>query len=92
MLYREVITICSRIHTKHINTLCRQNVEFMGVKLAVYIATIGLTNTSEQLPLCVSASATLISPDVFVTYFSLVCAKERKSHFESRNRFLSLNE
>jgi len=22
MLYREIITVCSEIHTKHINTLC----------------------------------------------------------------------
>ena len=26
MLYREVIAVCSQIHTKHINTLCGQNV------------------------------------------------------------------
>ena len=28
MLYREMIAVCSQIHTKHINTLCGQNVEF----------------------------------------------------------------
>ena len=28
MLYREIIAVCSEIHTKHINTLCGQNVEF----------------------------------------------------------------
>ena len=27
MLYREIIAVCSKIHTKHTNTLCRQNVE-----------------------------------------------------------------
>ena len=27
MLYREVIAVCSEIHTKHIHTLCGQNVE-----------------------------------------------------------------
>jgi hypothetical protein len=27
MLYSEIITVCSEIHTKHINTLCGQNVE-----------------------------------------------------------------
>jgi len=30
MLYREIIAVCSEIHTKHINTLCGQNVEFLG--------------------------------------------------------------
>ena len=42
MLYKEVITICSQIHTKHINTLCGQNVELLNVKLAVHIVTTGL--------------------------------------------------
>jgi len=32
MLYREIIAVCSQIHTKHINTLCRQNVELLNVK------------------------------------------------------------
>jgi len=27
MLYREIIVVCSEIHTKYINTLCGQNVE-----------------------------------------------------------------
>jgi hypothetical protein len=27
MLYSEIIAVCSEIHTKHINTLCGQNVE-----------------------------------------------------------------
>jgi len=42
MLYREVIDVCCQIHTKHINTLCGQNVELLNVKLAVHIVTIGL--------------------------------------------------
>jgi len=36
MLYREIIAVCSQIHTKHINTLCGQNGELLNVKLAVY--------------------------------------------------------
>ena len=32
MLYVEVLAICSQIHTKHINTLCGQNVELLDVK------------------------------------------------------------
>ena len=40
MLYREKIAVCSEIHTKHINTLCGQNVEFLNVKnLVVHIVT-----------------------------------------------------
>jgi len=30
---------CSEIHTKHINTVCGQNVEFVNVKLVVHIVT-----------------------------------------------------
>ena len=32
MLYREMIAVCSEIHTKHINALCGQNTEFLNVK------------------------------------------------------------
>jgi hypothetical protein len=42
MLFREVIAVCSQINTKHINTLCEQNVELPTVKLVVHIVTIGL--------------------------------------------------
>jgi hypothetical protein len=36
MLYREIIVVCSEVHTNHINTLCRQNMELLKVKL-VYV-------------------------------------------------------
>ena len=42
MLYREIIAVCSQIHTNHINTLCGQNLELLNVKLAVSIVTTGL--------------------------------------------------
>ena len=34
MLYREIIAVCSEIHTKHINTrtLREQNVEFVSAE------------------------------------------------------------
>jgi hypothetical protein len=35
MLYREIIAVCSQIHTKHINTECGQNVGLLNVKLVV---------------------------------------------------------
>jgi hypothetical protein len=38
MLYRDIIAVCSQIHTKHINTLCGQNVELLNVKLTVHWA------------------------------------------------------
>ena len=42
MLYREIIAVCSQIHTKHISTLCGQNVELLNFKLVVTIVTTGL--------------------------------------------------
>jgi hypothetical protein len=39
ILYREIIAVFSQIHTKHINTLCGQNVELLNVKLVVYVVT-----------------------------------------------------
>jgi hypothetical protein len=42
MLYREIIAVCSQIHTKHINTLCGQNAELLNVKLVVHKVTTGL--------------------------------------------------
>jgi hypothetical protein len=42
MLYREIIAVCSEIHTKHINTVCGQDMEVLNVKLVVHIVTTGL--------------------------------------------------
>jgi len=42
MLYREIIAVCSEIHTKHINTVRGQNVELLNVNLVVHIITTGL--------------------------------------------------
>ena len=33
MLYREIIAVCSQIHTKHISTLCGQKKECFNVIL-----------------------------------------------------------
>jgi hypothetical protein len=42
MLYKEIIAVCSEIHTKLISILCGWNVEMLNVKLAVHIVTTGL--------------------------------------------------
>jgi hypothetical protein len=49
MLYSEIIAVCSQIHTKHINTLCGQNVESVNVfssYRAVNTHRLGYKNTS----------------------------------------------
>jgi hypothetical protein len=48
MLYREIIAVCSDIHTKHINTVCGQNVDLLNDKLVVLI----VTNGCKELNLC----------------------------------------
>jgi len=42
MLCKEIIAVCSQIHSNHINTVCGQNVELVNVKLVVHIVTTGL--------------------------------------------------
>ena len=42
MLYREIIAVCSQIHTKHTNTLCGQNVKLVIGKLVVHIVASGI--------------------------------------------------
>ena len=42
MLYREIIAVCSEIHTKRKSTLCGKNVELLNVRLLVHIVTTGL--------------------------------------------------
>jgi len=44
MLYREIIAVCSEIHTKHINTFRGQNVELFDIKpgLEIFVETINL--------------------------------------------------
>jgi len=59
MLYREIMAVCSEIHTKHINTLCGQNVELLNVKLAVHIVT---TVRYIYWPLCCKRLNTDIKP------------------------------
>jgi len=39
MLYSEIIAVCFQNHTKHINTVCGQDVELLNVKPVVHIAT-----------------------------------------------------
>ena len=49
MLYREIIAVCSQIHTKHINTLCGQNVELLNGKLVVHKVTMGFYRVNVSL-------------------------------------------
>jgi len=71
MLYREIIAVCSQIHTKPINTLCGQNVELLNVKLAVHIVTTGLQRVKSNLMLETETSFFLKTK----LHFTIVCLK-----------------
>ena len=47
MLYREIIAVFSQINTKHINTLCGQNVQLSNVKLVMNQVTSRLENLKD---------------------------------------------
>ena len=49
MVYREIMAVCSQIHTKHTNKLCGQNVELLNVELAVQIVTTELHRVKSLL-------------------------------------------
>jgi len=49
MLHREIIAVCSEIHTKHTIRVCGQKVELLNVKLAVHIVTNGLQRVKSLL-------------------------------------------
>jgi hypothetical protein len=38
MLCTEIIVVCSQVHTKHINTVCGQRVEFLNIVLGCAIS------------------------------------------------------
>ena len=79
MLYSEIIAVCSQIHTKHINTLCGQNVELLNVKLAVHIVTTGIyrvdkiKSSSLKSVNCLSIWRRIIRMACFVTCDPAVC-------------------
>jgi hypothetical protein len=48
----EIIAVCSEIHTKHINTLCGQNVELLNVKAGGTYSNHIFTSACAVRPLC----------------------------------------
>jgi len=45
MLYREIIAVCSEIHTKPMKTMCGQNGEFLGAFAKMWKATISFVTS-----------------------------------------------
>jgi hypothetical protein len=55
MVCREIIAVCSEIHTKHTNTLCGQNVEFVNV-------TPGGVQAVKCMSLCMMQRRNIVNP------------------------------
>jgi hypothetical protein len=78
MQYREIIAVCSEIHTKHINTLCGQDVEFGGTKsyhCAIQQQIIREMPTAEQVTLTRltklgTVEGNVVTTDTVCTYSS----------------------
>jgi hypothetical protein len=81
MLCREIIAVCSEIHTKHINTLCGQNVGLLNIKLAVRTLTTMLGGAPVTLP------AGLLLSSLSYAACSLILCKYKCSVAESRAVF-----
>ena len=71
MLYREIIAVCSQIHTKHINTLYGLNVELLNVKLAVHIVTTGIYRVKHS----VRTARSTLSVSVIQTSQLMLCVE-----------------
>ena len=80
MLYTEIIAVCSQIHTKHINTLCGQNVAHHEPRPGVdprppqYRPATNLLTTAQPKVMKgsnarhhVSMNSSLLPSDIFVT-------------------------
>jgi len=78
MLYREIIAVCSQIHTKHINTLCGQNVE-------LYIKTQSVPRSKHSVSV-IKTSHIVLYRDVrsaHAVYLCVLCGSENKQRLFS---------
>ena len=84
MLYKEIIAVCSQIHTKHKNTLCGWKVELLNVNLAVHMVTTELysvkahtafdsCSTRHAVSICTLYSSTLYIYIYIYMQFVLCC-------------------
>jgi hypothetical protein len=64
MLYREIIAVCSQIHTKPINTLCGQDAECLCVKPSGTYSDHCAISVTSQWSLCAPFALTAEAPPV----------------------------
>ena len=80
MLYKEIIAVSPQIHTKHINTLCGQNVELPNVKLVVHTVTTGLQRVESVLhktsPIMLRRGIIAVSSLIHSKHTNTLCGKK----------------
>ena len=84
MLYREIMAVCSEIHTKHINIVCGQNVELLNVKLVVYIVTNGIyriTSVTQTSQLMLYREIIAVCSQIHTKHINAVWAERRIAEF-----------
>ena len=81
MLYREIIAVCSQIHTKHINTLCGQDVGFLAVKGGVAFS------YRCTLKVYVNGFSSLLCSHTLIFNNPLVCSFQRINYFTIKYLF-----
>jgi hypothetical protein len=74
MLYREIIAVCSQIHTKHINTLCGQNVE-----CRTYRAVNTLLSVIKTSQLMLYSEIIAVSSELHTNHINTLCDKMQSS-------------
>ena len=88
MLYREIMAVCSEIHTKHRNTVCVKNVELLNVKLAVHIVTTGLWSINDKFiyRIQIKTDVRLFGLHIWYAEYNLPRVRERVESYPFTSR------
>jgi len=74
MRYREIIAVCSQIHTKHTNTLCGQNVE-LYVKIQSVLRSKHSVSVTQTSQLMLYREIIAVSSQTHTKHINTLCAQ-----------------
>jgi len=84
MLYGEIIAVCSHIHTKHINTLCEQNVE-------LYIKTQSVPRSKHSVSVIKTSQLMLyreiiaVCPQIHTKHINTLCGQNVELYIKTQS-------